>query len=139
MKKICFIGNFYKTVVYEAIADKLEKCDCKSYWIIPNPTQYKYYVQKYGEDRVLLTDQTLISEKAKPVDDFKLNEIIYGNRVWQYQMEMGVRYLTSIQMPIYRFIINNSIRIIFGENTTSEELLISRICHKRKELNCMYF
>lgn len=139
MRRICFIGNFYKTAVYEAIADELEKYGCRTYWIISNPTQYKYYAGKYGEDRVLLTDRTLISENSKPVDDFKINEIIYGHRVWQYQMQKGMLYLTSIQGPVYQFIFKNSIQIIFGENTLGEELLISRMCQKRRELKCKYF
>ena len=138
MNNICFIGNFYKTAVYEAIAKELEKYDCTSYWLIPNPTQYKYYSEKYGS-RVLLIDQTIISQQAKPIADLRINEIVYGDRVWKYQMDKGIQFLISLQKPVYEFLRDNSIHTVFGENTTSEELLISRLCRSMPDLNCKFF
>lgn len=139
MNNICFIGNFYKTAVYEAIADNLVQYNCESYWLIPKPTQYKHYAEKYGEKRVLLIDETIVSDTAKPIADLKIYEIIYGDRIWKYQIAKGIRYLTSIQQPVYDFLLRNNIHTVFGENTQSEELLISRICHQKKELACGYF
>lgn len=136
---ICFIGNFYKTAVYEAIADELVKRDCESYWIIPNPTQYKYYSEKYGKDRVLLIDQTIISDEAEPIADLKINEIIYGDRIWKYQKEKGIKYLTSLQSLAYSFLQKNRIQTVFGEDTTAEELLICRLCKVREDLKCKFF
>lgn len=137
--RICFIGNFYKTPVYEAIACELSKYECETYWLIPNPTQYKDCVSKYGTDHVLLIDQTIISSDSKPIADLKVNEIVYGDRIWKYQFETGIRYLISLQEPVFNFLHDNAIHTVFGENTTSEELLISRMCHIIKDLNCRYF
>ena len=137
--KIGFIGNFYKTAVYEAIADELENRDCDFFWIIPNPTQYAYYSEKYGKKKVLLIDQSVISDDTEPVADLKINEIVYGDRIWKYQKTKGIKYLKSIQPLIYQFIKDNKIKTIFGENTTSEELLTFRICKICEELKCKYF
>lgn len=139
MEKVAFIGNFYKTVVYEEIAKLMKPKGIESYWIMPNSDQYYDFKKKYGDDHVLLIDRSIIKKNAAVVGDYKINEIVYSDRIWRYSLQLGLDYLKSIQEPVKEFIKKNNIGTVFGENTTSEELLICRMCHQISELNCDYF
>jgi len=138
-KIVCFVANFHKTPVYEAIADKLIEEGVNIFWIVPNFIQYKYLRNKYGSNNNLLIDRTLIHKEKSPIADVKINEIIYGDRVWRREKENGIKYLTNIQKPIYDFIYKNKIHVIFGESTWGQELLIQRLCNRCPELECEYF
>lgn len=138
-KTLCFIGNFYKTEVYRCVAKLLEEKGVEVFWIIPNTTQYSKYVKEYGEEKVLLIDRTIVNDKYAAVADLKINEILYGDRIWKYDLDGGTRYLVSLQNVVKEYITKNHIQTVFGENTTAEELLICRLCHHIKELNCNYY
>lgn len=139
MKSICFIANFYKTPTFQAIADNLKGFGVSIYWLVPTRRQYAELSKRYGKDNVLLIDRTIIDKTNEPVGDFKLNELIYGDRVWKHEMDKGLKYLTNLQRPVYDFIKLNNIRIVFGEDTWSQELLIHRMCNQLKELNCNFY
>lgn len=139
MNTICFIANYFKTPTFKAIADNLVAYDVNTCWIVPHRLQYDELVKEYGEDAVLLIDRSLINKNSEPVGDFKLNEIIFGERVWRDSMEDGLRYLTNIQRPVYDFIRKNDIHLVFGEDTWGQELLIHRMCNQLPELKCCYY
>ena len=138
-KRICFIGNFYKTIVFEAIARKLSKFEIEVFWILPKRSQYNDLINRYPEEKLLLLDRSFINLRNEPIGDFKLNEIIYGDRVWKYDISNGLKYLINIQRPVYDFIKTNKISIVFGELTWGQEILIFRMCNQIKELECSYF
>ena len=140
IKNICFIGNFYKTPVYQAIADGLAACEITTYWISYNRDEYEFLVSSYGDERVLLLDRRYIENNdSEMVGDFKINEIVFGDRVWKYDKKNGISYLANVQSALYNFIKSNEIRIIFGEATMSLEILASRMCRQCAELNCHYY
>lgn len=139
MKKICFIGNYFKTAVFEAIANRLKEYGVESYWILPLKSQFDDFSKRYPNGNLLLLDRTYLNIESDPIGDFKLNEIIYGDRVWKYDKINGLKYLTNIQKPIYNFLKSNSIQIVFGEITWGHEILIYRLCSQRRELDCSYY
>jgi hypothetical protein len=100
MKSICFIANFYKTPTFMAIAEQLEKLGVSIFWIIPNRDQYDQLINSYDKEKCLLIDRSWINRSANPIGDFKLNELVYSDRVWQYSKNEGLMYLTNIQQPI---------------------------------------
>ena len=140
METICFIANFYKTPTFKAVADQLSSHGVKVCWIVPNRLQYDELIKEYEYESVLLLDRSFVDLPNKPIGDFKLNEIIYGDlRVWRHTMVEGLKYLTNIQQPIWNFIKSNEIHLIFGEDTWAHELLIHRMCNQLKELGCYYY
>ena len=139
MNTICFIANYFKTPTFKAIADNLVAYDVRTCWIVPHKLQYDELVKEYGKEVVLLIDRTYINTPNAPVGDFKLNEIVYGERVWRDSMEDGLKYLTNIQKPVYDFIKKNNIHLVFGEDTWGQEILIHRMCNQLPELKCCYY
>jgi len=138
-KNICFIANFYKTFFFHEIAKHLEKEGYIINWIVTKENQYQFLIKKYNENNILLINKRNCLIDNAPIDDFKINELIYGDRVFKYDKINGIKFLSNIQEPIYKFISENNITNIFGEKTWAHELLIHRIITKRKELNCKYY
>jgi len=136
---ICFVSNFTKTYVFNAVARKLEKDhNCKVFWIAVNQ-KYKDYLEKeYDPKRVLYIHKALPAEGAKCIGEYKLHEIIINDRFFSMNIQEGLDFLTAAQKPLYDFIKNNGINYIFGEATWSHELLINRITNDKKELNCKF-
>jgi hypothetical protein len=135
---ICFVGNFHKTVLFHAIAQKLHKDGVGIYWIVSKKDQYEFLKTCYDSGRILYINRSFIGRTTPIVDDFKLNELVYGDRVFKYEIENGIKFLENIQRPLYDFINSNKIRFVFGEIAWAHEVLIQRIAKQRLELNCTY-
>ena len=135
---ICFLSNYTKTYLFDAVAADLVKRGFKTYWIAVNQKLNDFLVEKHGSDRVLLINRTNVGKEEEPVDDFKINELIYGDRVLRHDATSGAKFLTNIQRPIYDFLKKNDIELVMGEITWAHEILTFRICEKRKELNCTF-
>jgi hypothetical protein len=138
-KNICFVDNFQKTFIFEAIISNLQAKNINIYWIVTKNSKYSYLCNKFSPNNILLINRDQIKETRLPIDDFKINELILGDRVWKYDIKNGIKYLTNIQQIIYDFIKNNTITHIFGEMTWAYEILIQRICKQKKELSCSYY
>jgi len=135
---ICIISNFSKTYLQAAIGQELKKHSIDVYWIACNQKLKKYLVDEFGDKKVLFINRENMDKHVPPIGAFKLNELIYGDRVWQHDPQGGYEFLTNIQQPIYDFLKDNKIRKVFGEITWAHEILIHRICSQRKELRCQY-
>lgn len=135
---ICFIGNFYKTPVFKAISEALSSYGATSYWILPKKSQYNQFLEDYPQDRLFLLDRSWINKECAPIGDFKINELLFADRIWKYNKLTGASFLRNIQKPIYDFIKNNGIRMVFGEVSWAHEILIHRICSQCVELDCRY-
>ena len=129
-KNITFIANYDKTTFFEVLADKLLESNVESYWIVINKMQHDKLVQKYGSEKVLLIYKSLLqnSFEIKEIGEFKLNELVYGDRSLKHQQNWAYDYLKVIQNPIYIFLKSNQISYVFGELTWAHELLTYRIC-----------
>lgn len=138
-KTICFISNYYKTYLFKEVAKSLEAAGVKVFWITNDKKYFDLLVEDYGEDKVLNLTWRFAEEDNLEVGQFKLNEIIYSDRVLVKQKTKAKKYLQNIQKPIYDFINNNEITSVFGEITWGHELLIQRICNSKPELNCNFY
>lgn len=72
-----------------------------------------------------------------PIRDFKLNELLFGDRVLKYNYVEG-KLLINIQRDIRDFLVKSSINSL-GEVTWAHELLISRICNTYLHINYYSF
>jgi hypothetical protein len=138
-ENICFVANFYKTWFFERIAKELIANNISICWIVTKPSQAEILEKYYENNKILKIDRTYIQYKNTPVDDFKINELIFGDRVWKNEIKNGQKFLINIQRPIYTFIKSNNINLILGEVTWAHELLIHRMVTNRPELNCKYY
>ncbi|MFK7808013.1 MAG: hypothetical protein AB8F74_09465 [Saprospiraceae bacterium] len=135
---ICIISNYSKTYLFEAVSKELEQQGIHVYWIVCNKTLHHHLQETTDDSRILYIGRQHIEQKETPIDEFKLNELIYGDRVLRLTPEDGLSFLTNIQKPIYDFLKDNNIRNVFGEITWAHEVLIHRMCKKRVELNCTF-
>lgn len=138
-KNICFIANYTKTYFFDAISDFLVHHNIEIYWIVVNRKNFDFLVKKYSSKNILyLPKSAIMKMDNKPVGEFKLNELIYGDRAMKYDYSGSIKYLTNIQLLVCDFIKNNSIETIFGEVTWAHEILIHRISVQMKNLNSRY-
>ena len=138
MRKICFLCNFDKTPLFMALAPILQNSGVEVFWIVFKNSQYKELVQHFPENTILYLNRSYAQKGNTPIGSFKLNEIIYGDRILKHEPGFGYKFLNNIQKPIYDFIKNNKIGLVFGEPTQGYELLICRMCKTLPELNCIY-
>lgn len=135
---ICILSNFTKTYLFHEVAQELAKKEINTYWIATNRPLYAFLKANYGEDRVLLVNLEYSEKPSLTVKDFKLNELIYGDRYLRFKPAVGFRYLRHIQQPIYDFIKKNGIKMVLGEITWSHEILVHRMCQQCPELDCRF-
>lgn len=135
---ICFIGNFYKTFLFHEIGACLKLNGVGVYWLVTKSDQYDFLRQHYEADHILNINREFIHKENTIVDDFKLHELVYGDRVFKHEIENGLKFLTHIQRPVYDFLLRNKMRFVFGEVTWSHEVLLLRMCKQRSELNCFF-
>lgn len=138
LNNICFVANFYKTFLFHELSKKLILSGVNIFWIVTKLEQYNFLKEHYPVSTILYINRTFINKPNTIVDDFRLNELVYGDRVFKHEIENGLKFLTHIQKPIYDFLSRNQINLVFGETTWAHELLILRIAKKRKELGCQY-
>lgn len=135
---ICFISNFSKTYLQAAIGKELKNHGIGVYWIATNQKLTDYLIDEFGARKVLLISRENIDQHTPAIGEFKINELIYGDRILRHDPQGGFDFLKNIQLPIYNFLRTNNIRKVFGEITWAHELLIHRICKIHKELNCQF-
>jgi hypothetical protein len=140
MKKasICFVANFFKTAVFHEVALRLEKQGIHVCWVVTKRDQHQFLAGHYKQDRLLYVNRSYINKPHEVVGDFRLNELVYGDRVFIHHLDNGLRFLENIQKPVFDFLKKNQVRFIIGEVTWAHELLLLRMAAQMKELNCMY-
>lgn len=136
---ICFVANYSYTYLFHAIAQELSKQNIRAVWMVNNQKLRDFLEENYPKEQVLYISKKNINLEMPVIGNFKLNELIYGDRVWRHKPEDGLRFLQNIQKPIYSFLRRYNIQHIFGELTWAHEVLIHRICKAKPELNCLYF
>jgi hypothetical protein len=135
---ICFVANFSKTFLFEAIALELEKHGHSVFWITTNNKLYNHLSRSFDTKKILLINRKNAAMPEEALGDFKLNELIYGDRVLRHSPSEGLLFLRHIQKPVFQFIKQNTIRKIFGELTWAHEILIRRICQEFLSLQCQF-
>lgn len=139
MKSVAFIANYQKTIFFHKIAEKLTEKSIKIYWISVSKIWTDYLIEQGVHlDEILFLPRSISEQNNQALGNFKLNELIYSDRVLKHEAEFGQKYLESIQKPVYDFIVQNRISFIFGEITWAHEILINRMCNSISDLNCQY-
>ncbi|MFH1373071.1 MAG: hypothetical protein ABII79_04680 [bacterium] len=135
---LCFISNYSKTFLFDAVAQQLQEAGRSVYWIVVNHKLREHLLQRYDSECLLYLNKKYIALPGDKIGEFKLNELVYGDRALEHIPDEGVKYLLHIQKPIYDFIQTNSIHYVFGELTWAHELLIRRLVEQRSELRCRF-
>lgn len=136
---ICFISNFSKTYLFHKISVLLETRGFNVYWVAVNAELSEFLRKSYGNSRVLYLGKDYIHTDSAPAGDFRLNELIYGDRVLRHEKFWPWEYLKNIQQPFCDFIRSNEISFVFGELTWAHEVLFHRIlADERQALNAYY-
>lgn len=136
---ICFVANFSKTFFYHEVADKLVGNGVSVSWIVVRKELYDFLLQNYPSDKVLYINRSYIKKHNVPIGDFKLNELLFGDRVLKYNYVEGEAFLINIQRDIRDFLVKNQVSTVLGEVTWAHELLISRICNTYLHINYYSF
>lgn len=135
---ICFVANFYKTYLFHEIAKKLEQRGFRVFWIVVNAPLNTFLRSHYATDRVLYINKRHASIDSEPVGDFRLNELVFGDRVLRHEAGWASTFLKNIQKPLLDFVRDNEIKYIFGEITWAHEILLHRILRAFPELGARY-
>lgn len=138
MTNICFLANFSKTFLFEAVARDLASNNVTVTWITVNRKLYDYLTKNYGNDKVLLLNWLYKDIPSPALGEFKLNELVYGDRALRLSTVDAKKYLVNIQEPIYSFLLRHKVRAVVGELTWAHEILTHRIVSCRAELNCRF-
>jgi len=144
-KNIAIVANYNKTLFFKKIADYLEASQDNNvsvFWICVSNFWYQRLI-KDGVDpsKVLYLPRSIIENRI--VDEsseyqYRINELIYSDRVFRHEPEFGEKYLQAIQPHVRNFIKTNSIKNIFSECTWAHEALFNRMCLQEKELKCRF-
>lgn len=136
--RVGFVANYRKTEFFAAVAEELERAGVETCWIAANDRLHAWLAERFGRDDVLLVDGRCADRPAPRRGDFKINELIYGDRALRHVPEFGRRYLTNIQQPLYEFLAAHHPRVVLGESTWAHEVLVHRLLRQTPELGCEY-
>jgi len=139
MINLCFVPCFGKGELYRAIADKLVnkyKNEIRIYWIVVD----KRYKKINVTDKSIYLDFKIANNgNYKELKNFRINEILYSDRVLNKNIIKGKQYLINLEYVLYDYIKENGINVIIGERAQAHELLLGRICNLCNELKCQYY
>src|SRR5689334_765542 len=85
---LCFVANFHKTVFFHEVAQRLLSSGIAIYWVVTKSDQYKYLQQIYPKENVLYINRSFIQKSTPVIDDFKINELVYGDRVLKTELSV---------------------------------------------------
>ncbi|MEC4747767.1 hypothetical protein [Methylomicrobium sp. Wu6] len=136
---ICFVANYYKTYFFHEIATHLQANGIDVCWIVVNRKLRDFLIDKYGSDAVLYLSKDDAEQARESVGDFRLNELVHGDRALRYQVRWAYSFLNNIQQPIYEFLKQHDVRFVFGEITWAHEILIHRVVTSCQELKAVYY
>jgi len=136
---ICFVANYYKTHFFHEVAKRLQAEGVNVFWVVVNQGLRDFILQHYGAANVLYLNKSNSGMEQPPVGDYRLNELVYGDRVLKYEAgNWPYAFLQNIQKNFYDFVEKNKISHVFGEITWAHEILFHRILTDRHELNSRY-
>lgn len=136
--RVCFLANFHKTAFFHAWAQAAEIPSSRVCWITTNRPLYGWLRDRYPEGQILLLNWARLAPHGGLQGDFRLRELVFGDRCLRHRMEDGLRWLEAIQEPLTDFIARLNIRHIVGEVTWAHEILIHRMTQAIPELGCVF-
>lgn len=136
--RVCFVANYSKTEFFGAIARELIRSGIGICWISVNERLHHWLRERFGSAHLLLIDTRCADRPFPARGEYKINELIYGDRALRHAPALGRRYLVNIQQPVYDFLAAERPRFVFGELTWAHELLIRRLIAQSPELHAEY-
>jgi len=136
---ICFVANYSKTFFFHEVAIRLQANEIDVCWVVVNRKLRDFLIEKYGSDAVLYLSKDDAELRRESVGDFRLNELVYGDRALRYQTKWAYPFLNNIQQPVYEFLKQHEVRFVFGELTWAHEILIHRLVASHQELKSVYY
>lgn len=139
---IAFVANGDKCAFFDligkSIKDKMN--DVNIYWICISRKQYNYLLSNgyKPEDILLINWDVRNNPQTMPIGEYKLHELVWGDRRMKHHFEDGLKYLTNIQLMFHSFVEEKKLRYIFGEMTWAHEILMNRICKDKFAGKCYY-
>lgn len=131
-KNICFVSNFHKTPLYEAIAKELtHEYGYDAFFIAANQNELNALKKNWKAECILDATIGNIGRYQPSGRLIKYNEIVLRDRVMRHNISGGIDYLTRLASAVEKFIDDNLISHIFGEITWAHEILISRAARER--------
>jgi len=131
-----------KIPFYLSIGSEIEKksnATYKIYWICFSNQEFTLLKNNgIPENNILNLSWDIRNSFNKPIGDYKLNELIIGDRFMKYNYEESNKYLKSIQSVFFDFVSSNQIRYVFGEMTFAYEMLMYRICEDKLKNRCTF-
>jgi hypothetical protein len=138
-KTVCFVANYTKTYLFDAVAKVLGAQGITVCWIAVNRKIRDYLTAQYGADAVLYLCRENAQQPGQPVGDFRLNELVHGDRTLCHQPPLAYDFLNNIQQPIHQFLKRHGVRLVLGEVTWAHEILIHRMVNACPDLNSEYY
>ena len=138
-KTVCFIANYTKTYFFDSIAKNLGTSGISVCWIVVNRKIRDFLVVNYGANAVLYLSKDNAKQTSEPVGNFRLNELVHGDRALRHIPNLAYDFLNNIQRPVYEFLKRHDVRFVFGEITWAHEILIHRLVNARQELKAEYY
>lgn len=135
---ICFVANFHKTYLFHEVAKRLQRDGVRVFWVVVNRKLRDFLLEHYDKDQVLYLSKLNAAQECAPVGDFRLNELVHGDRVLTHERSWAWQFLENIQRPFHDFIAANEVKHVFGEVTWAHEILFHRILTNRTELGARY-
>jgi len=138
---IAFVANGNKCAFFDLIGKEIikNKSNINIFWICISNHQYEYLLSNgHLASNLLLINWDYRYFSSTPVGEYKLHELVSGDRKLKYRFDDGLSYLINIQKPFLDFVTNNDIKFIFGEITWAHEILMSRICLDKFDGQCFY-
>ncbi|MFQ6009258.1 MAG: hypothetical protein ACE5K8_09960, partial [Candidatus Zixiibacteriota bacterium] len=90
---ICFVANYSKTYFFHAVAQQLQQQGYNIFWVVVGRKLREYLLDNYKENRILYLNKKCEDLPTGKIGEYKLNELVYGDRTLKYTPEEGVRYL----------------------------------------------
>lgn len=136
---ICFVANYYKTYFFHEVAKRLQREGVNVFWVVVNKSLNDFLLKSYNKNNVLYISKSDSSVDNNPVGDYRLNELVYGDRVLRHESgDWPYGFLRNIQKKLFDFVDKNQIRFVFGEVTWAHEILFHRLLADNPELSCKY-
>src|SRR5450756_1757727 len=84
-RTVCFVANYSGTFFAHEIAQRLQEQGVAICWIVVNRKLRDFLSSRYGQDALLYLSKDEADRTREPIGDYRLNELVYGDRAMRYQ------------------------------------------------------
>lgn len=136
MSRIAFVSSGPRTLIFKAVADRLQTSGHEIFWIITGSDEVKNIITS---DAVFVDISIIINASEDTLylldkhSEISVNGIIASDRILSKKSAgFAHKYLAGSFHQIHDFLTKNSIDIVFGEATWAGELVSAAVCRMLK-------